>query len=606
MNLLLIVSLVAPTIEEQRIRRFSEWMGVQTKTIIIGNKAEAAKQLLEDANSECCLAMSAETLAALYEASSQPSQLRCFFKDRCAAMLVFNCADSSQHGAALSWLTNGAARRVTLTADGVDGEKEFHMPTAGKAFSQQFAGLSFSVTRRVPQLAFELDANASGIIPIVLAKHDPAFICLQQATCRVFLLAGSEAPDIDEPLSLFKGIEESYDQVIPFVIFLRSCFGQLCWHSPKSTARFIIDDPLLADRYGLLDYSALLNSMSRQNYGTSIAFIPWNYRRTSQLWAASLLEKKANLSICVHGCDHTNREFDEPDEGVLKHKAGLALSRMEKHRQRTRIPFEPVMVFPQGKFSSSAILALRANNYLAAVNTSCFPTDYVQCELTIADFSRPAITRFHGFPIFQRHYPQRLIDFAFDMFQGKPVLLVEHHQYLEDGCKKLEEFVADLHRIEPALTWPSLTSQLTESCLVRRRTTESFDVKFFTRKFRLKNSHAGKCNFYLEKDEPDASAIQSVLVDGKTTPFRLEENFIRLEVEADEGQTSEIEIVDQARPCAPVKRLGVTYSFGVFFRRELSEFRDNTLSKHPAILKATREVAKRMKMTGDRKKEEKC
>ena len=73
----------------------------------------------------------------------------------------------------------------------------------------------------------------------------------------------------------------------------------------------------------------------------------------------------------------------------------------------------------------------------------------------IADFLRPAITRYNGFPIFQRRYPRRLFDSAFDLFLGKPALVVEHHEYFRKGCGAMEEFVAGLYELEPALSWPT-------------------------------------------------------------------------------------------------------------------------------------------------------
>jgi hypothetical protein len=119
----------------------------------------------------------------------------------------------------------------------------------------------------------------------------------------------------------------------------------------------------------------------------------------------------------------------------------------------------------------------------------------------------------------------------------------------------------------------------------------------------MKNTETSKCNYLLEKDEPDASLVRLVQVDGKPVAFASREGSIRFEVEMDPGQAKHIEILDHSPPVRPARRFGVSYGVGVLFRRELSEFRDNTLSKHPAILKATREIAKSMKMTGDRKKE---
>ena len=599
MNPLIIASLTTPSAEEQRVRKFAEWMGVRTRPMLIHDKADPLRQLLDANVPKCCLAMSAETLATLYVSSGQSAHLRAFFEKECAALLVFHCGERPQHDTPLSWLTGGAIRRM---AEGVDQKAMFQMPRAGQMFSRQLAGLTFAIGRRTSYPAFEPDACASGVEPIMLANHRPAFLCQTIGSCKLFLLAGSETPDIEEPLSPSKGIEQHYDQIIPFLIFLRSCFGDACWHAPKATARFIIDDPLLMDRYGLLDYKALLSSMFRIGYGTSIAFIPWNYRRTSRQWAANLLEKKANLSVCVHGCDHTNKEFDDLDPLILTDKARLALTRMEKHEERTRIPFERVMVFPQGRFSTSAISALRANDYLAAVNTSCFPTDYVQGDLKMGDFLRPAVTRFSGFPIFHRHYPQNPIDFAFDMFLGKPALLVEHHQYLGDGCAKLEEFVKELYQIEPELSWPSLSSQLAQSCMIRRRDCDSDHVHFFTKNFQLKNTFDERHHFLLEKDEPDISAIRAVLEDGEPVSFRSKGNLVQFEVEADANQTKEIEVQYHSQPRTQSTRPGVRYRASVFLRRELSEFRDKTLSKHPAMLRAGKRVAKTLKMTGDRGK----
>ena len=90
------------------------------------------------------------------------------------------------------------------------------------------------------------------------------------------------------------------------------------------------------------------------------------------------------------------------------------------------------------------------------MNTTCFPTNGGLDDLKVGDFLRPAVTRYNGFPIFQRRYPRRLFDFAFDLFLGKPALVVEHHDYFSNGCGKLEEFVAELYKLEPALSWPTL------------------------------------------------------------------------------------------------------------------------------------------------------
>jgi hypothetical protein len=466
------------------------------------------------------------------------------------------------------------------------------------SFSRQLAGLSFSGVHGEPISTFELRNATPAAEVIMTANERPVFVRMDRGSCQVFLLS-APLPDLDEPLDREHELQEHYHRLIPVLIFLRHCFRESCWHGPESTARLIIDDPLLTGRYGFLDHSVLVKSMERTKYGTSIAFIPWNYWRTSRRNTLQLLGGSSNIAICVHGCDHTNKEFDAQDSALLGRKAGLALQRMESQRKRTGAAFEQVMVFPQGLFSTAAIAALRANNYLAAVNTTCFPTNIRSDDLKVGDFLRPAVTRYNGFPIFQRRYPRRLFDFAFDLFLGRPALVVEHHEYFRDGCGKLEEFVAELYKVEPALSWPTLTDQLTRSCLKRSLSDGSVEIQFFTRRFQLVNREPGSGRFLLRKQEPDSAAIESVAIDGTSMPFSFEQGFLKLEVHADPGQVRNIEIVDREQLHKQADGFGVVHNAGVLLRRGLSEFRDNTLARHGGLLKVAKQVAKGLKVTGD-------
>jgi hypothetical protein len=273
---------------------------------------------------------------------------------------------------------------------------------------------------------------------------------------------------------------------------------------------------------------------------------------------------------------------------------------MESQRKRTGAGFEQVMVFPQGRFSTAAIAALRANNYLAAVNTTCFPTNIGPDDLKVGDFLRPAVTQYNGFPVFQRRYPRRLFDFAFDLFLGRPALLVEHHEYFRNGCTTLAELVAELHKMEPALSWPTLTAQLSRSCLRRSLSNGSVEVQFFTRRFQLTNREMSPGRFLLSKHEPDSAAIQRVLVDGTSIPFSFEKGFLKIEVQTDDpGQVRNIEIVDREQPQQHASGFGIVHNTAVLLRRGLSEFRDNTLARHSGVLKVAQRVARRLKVTGD-------
>lgn len=204
-------------------------------------------------------------------------------------------------------------------------------------------------------------------------------------------------------------------------------------------ASVIIDDPLLRENYGFLNYRKLLKLMDVHNFCTTIAFIPWNYNRTDKKIADLFRERPDRFSLCVHGCDHTREEFAKIDFNYLDNKVKLATARMIGHEKRTGIPFDRIMVFPQGKFSNEALEALKKNNYLAAVNTVAMPVN------------GPISS---DFPFFLRNKPEEiLIDCVSD-----PTFIVLHHDYFKNGYEMLTDFVDELNARLKNIKWDSVGS----------------------------------------------------------------------------------------------------------------------------------------------------
>ncbi len=191
------------------------------------------------------------------------------------------------------------------------------------------------------------------------------------------------------------------------MMFIRCTSGSSCWHNDRPSACFIVDDPLLRRQYGFLDYKKLSELMDRERFSTSIAFIPWNYRRSDRRIAELLAGRPLTYSLCVHGCDHARGEFGSIDHNFLREKAQLALEWMRQHRTLSGLDFDDVMVFPQGIFSTAAMRALHSCRYLAAVNGPPYPIDR-EDSLTLEDLLQVAVTRFSNVPLFTRRYPQDL------------------------------------------------------------------------------------------------------------------------------------------------------------------------------------------------------
>ncbi len=573
---------------------FAAWMGIPAKAVALRNSDDGSA-LPERLRNEfeagsCALAISAETLA---DHASLADELKAFMQQIPSMLLVFGCGNVEKQLRAIVRLTGGMISGTEITgSDSVS----FSFPRSGISFSHQLAGLSYSGKYGEPILAFEAqDAAAAEVI--MTANEGAVFLKMERGSSPLFLLS-MPLPELDQTLDPELELQEHYQRLIPLIMFLRHCFGASCWHGAGSTARLIIDDPLLTEQYGFLEHSVLMKSMEHSGYGTSIAFIPWNYWRTSRQ-NAELLGDRSNFAICVHGCDHTNKEFAIRDSALVDRKAGLALRRMELQKQRTGAAFEPVMVFPQGLFSRAAITALRANDYLAAVNTSVFPTDGAPEGLKVADLLQPAVTKYDGFPIFQRRYPRRLFDFAFDLFLGRPALVVEHHEYFRDGVETWQDFVAEMHKLDPTLTWPSLADQLMRSCRRRNAAKGSIEIQFYTRKFFWSNREQDTKSFSLRKQEPNSASIKSVRVDGESAEFSFENGFLKLEVQAGPGETHSIEIVDREHPQRQANGFGLAHNARVMLRRGLSEFRDNTLSRHDGLLKIAKGIVRGLKVTGD-------
>ncbi|TRZ48663.1 hypothetical protein D4S03_09385 [bacterium] len=201
-------------------------------------------------------------------------------------------------------------------------------------------------------------------------------------------------------------------------------------------ASIIIDDPLLRENYGFLNYRKLLNLMDKHNFFTTIAFIPFNFNRTDKRIAALFRERPDRFSLCVHGCDHTKGEFGKTDFNHLDDKVKLATARMIEHERRTGIPFDRIMVFPQGIFSNAALGALKKNNYLAAVNTEAMPVDgHISSN----------------FPFFLRYNPEDVINCGSD-----PTFITLHHDYFKNGYERLTDFVDELNTRSKNVKWDSL------------------------------------------------------------------------------------------------------------------------------------------------------
>ena len=312
----------------------------------------------------------------------------------------------------------------------------------------EFSGLSFTPAVEKLRCFEKTETQADSIM--ATREGYPVYLRESVNGCNRFMFS-AEVQDIDMKIKDRNDIASYSAGILPVLMYLKYVTPNSFGESNKS-ACIIIDDPLLQSNYGYLNYRNIILLMEKHNFFTTIAFIPWNYRNTDQKTADLFLRNKDKLSICVHGCDHTREEYSSNDITHLKNITKIAMFRMMKHEKKTGVPFDKVMVFPQGSFSNQAMDSLRENGYLAAINTRPISTN-LKNGLELKDFLGLYIARYGGFPLFTRNTPDELFAISLNLFLNKPVFIVIHHDFLKDGYVGLVNAVNKINSRAAGIQW---------------------------------------------------------------------------------------------------------------------------------------------------------
>jgi hypothetical protein len=270
------------------------------------------------------------------------------------------------------------------------------------------------------------------------------------------------------------------------------------------------------------------------------------------------------------------------DVAALNSRVQLASERMNTLQRWNSLSYSKTMVFPQGRFSTVALIALKANNYLAAVNSSPLPADSDE-GISLADLLKPAVTRYGGFPVFVRRYPAGLEQFALDLFFGKPLLVVEHHAYFKDGGECLAEFVNRINSFT-RLQWTGLDSIMKKSYLEREISNEITVCSLYSNHHVIENQSEQDRTFVITKFDTGDVPIQHVLVNGRATGFKLIGNVLEFATRIPALSSTTVEVVYRNPLPHAVLGQGFAARSQVWTRRMLSEFRDNVLYRSDLLL----------------------
>jgi hypothetical protein len=577
-----------PSLSDLNLIKLAGFMGLRARFLFCdGLSGWGAGELRSLAGQGACLAASASALRG----SEIPDVRRLMgpgTEGGRPRWLIYGFDPAAGDSELVARLSGGALRSVRQLGP---GENQYSFCADAPDLCGEFSGLAFGPADPGNGLVFERASGDARVREYVRIGQNPHVVGLRDGGLHVVLAGTRTILNIDSRAPNARVLNR-FSELVPAMLFLRSVFGDRCWHPARKSASFIVDDPLLQPRYGFLRYGALLDAMERSDFATNVSFIPWNYRRSDSRVTQLFKGFPQRLSLSVHGCDHTQREFAAEDERLLLAKAHMAMERMKAHQRLTGLPFDRVMVFPRAQFSAAALRALKATGYLAAVNSTPFAGDQTepdvppQSDLRWRDLLEVAVARYGNFPLFVRRYPNRIADLALHLFLGKPAFVVEHHGYFRGGYDEIEAFAQQVSRLSSGITWCGLESAVRHAALWRRDADGTVCVKFYSGEPIVVNRETESRRFRFESEllsEP--ARVPLVTLDGqKISPWADGERFGG-EVELQPGTALRIKVAPlaSAGPGNAALAEGLLYRAGVFTRRMLCEFRDNYVS--PALVR---------------------
>jgi hypothetical protein len=454
-------------------------------------------------------------------------------------------------------------------------------PMAGLKVSCKLAGEDAVLTGNV-------FSERSGVASIIANGDLAIFVRCERKHGPIFIASSSRMIDIDQPMGRkFYDVNDHFASVVPLVMFLRYMFPDVLRRPQEHGACLMIDDSLLKPRYGCCDFARLRDLMQWHRFTTNIAFIPWNWHRTSPAAADFFRSQTGPFSISIHGCDHVAGEFGTASLQILESRARLAQSRMRNHHWRTGIQHDPVMVFPQGVFSSECPQVLKRNGFVAAVNTDTVPVDPQNSRTRVKDVWDLAIMSYDSFAIFTRRYAfHGLENFAFDLLLGKPCLIASHHDFFRHGGAEAVELIEKLCSLNCSLRWRRLGEVIQRACFRRTTGPSSEDVTMYGTELRIENSLGQTMEVTIRKRESQPALVSEVQCDGKPILWTTNGNDLVFSDRLSPDSQKHLRIIYRQSAEGGMMGRSLRYELFVALRRVLSEFRDDYLSRSPLLTAA--------------------
>jgi hypothetical protein len=247
---------------------------------------------------------------------------------------------------------------------------------------------------------------------------------------------------------------------VPLIHFLREATWKDRFENPPLRASFVIDDPNLHwPRYGFANYKEIAADATKHCYHVSFATIPLDAWFTHQASAAIFREQLNQLSLAIHGNNHTRDELAR----VSTRHAGAALLRQAIDRisvleAAARVDVCRVMVPPHGACSSSVLAQLPAQGFEAACVSAGSLRAHNPNQAWTRTLGMAPSELVAGCPVLPRwaFASSTEASLLLAAYLGKPLILRGHHQDLKSGLDVFRSFARLINSLGP-VRWGSLS-----------------------------------------------------------------------------------------------------------------------------------------------------
>jgi hypothetical protein len=577
--------------EDVRLIQLAEFLGVRCQPLMLPTNIRQHGEYLAGAvpvlNS--CFVVNSRVMRTWLGGTELTKELVACLTSRFTHLIVHGLRPTTFDAKLVSALSRGRFHSVKRTGE----SNQYEFLPHSENICGPFAGLTFGPTRPANDHVLSSTGDNGNVSKLISIGGRPFMASIRLESTDVMFLASEDVADLDAevgnaPLSVY------FSRLLPYAMAFRYVFAEECWRPSGQHAALIIDDPLLQNNYGFLNFESLYRLMDRHRFHTTIAFIPHNYKRSSPQTIRMFREHVDKFGICFHGNDHTGGELASSNAAQLNMILSIAEHRMHLHRQITGLDCDRVMVFPQGKFSVEAMRILKARNYYAAVNTVPHPMGDT-ASLTIRELAQPALLRYGGFPLFLRKSIRETQkhDIAFNLFFGRPVFIVDHHDVFQHP-ESLAEVADKINSVAPGIHWSNLGTAVSRSTLIRCSSEGVHHVRAYSNIVQVPNHTSSSGHFSIEWRHTLDLQVPGVLQNGSPVPcVEFDGSWIRVSVDLDPGVSNTYAVAHRNEQTS-AGGLGFCWATKAFLRRRLSEIRDNQLSRSPRVLAAANTVRRHL------------